>query len=177
MRTLGAVALALWAAGCASAGGGVPRPFPGAPVPEPAARAPEPPAAPGAYAGEDGIEAMAIVRTALDFQGVPYRNGGTDPSGFDCSGLTYFVFWQHGVQLPREVRDQFGVGERVRRERLQAGDLVFFSTVGRGATHVGISLGDDRFVHAPSSAGVVRVELLTSRYWSRRFVGARRMLP
>ena len=118
----------------------------------------------------------AIIAVALAQQGVPYRNGGHDPaSGFDCSGLMQWAFAQNGIRLPREVRDQFETGERIDRDAVQPGDLVFFETVSDGASHVGLAIGDDRFVHAPSSRGVVRVERLTTAYWAARFVGARRI--
>jgi cell wall-associated NlpC family hydrolase len=117
----------------------------------------------------------ALLSTALTLQGVPYRNGGTDPSGFDCSGFVRFVFGRHGTALPREVRDQFRVGTAIDRSDVQPGDLVFFETVSRGASHVGIAIGGMQFVHAPSSRGVVRVERFTADYWARRWVGARRV--
>ena len=116
-----------------------------------------------------------MVASALALQGKPYRNGGADPRGFDCSGLVRYVFAEHGRALPREVREQFRLGKGVGRERLEPGDLVFFTTVAPGASHVGIAIGRDQFVHAPSGKGVVRVESLTSRYWTSRFVGARRV--
>jgi cell wall-associated NlpC family hydrolase len=78
--------------------------------------------------------------------------------------------------LPREVRDQFTAGEAVDSRALQPGDLLFFATMGSGASHVAIALGGDGFVHAPSSDGVVRVEQLTLPYWSRRFLGVRRIV-
>jgi cell wall-associated NlpC family hydrolase len=112
---------------------------------------------------------------ALGYRGVPYRNGGSDPSGFDCSGFVQYVFKQVGALLPRQVFEQFQVGIEVGRDEVQPGDLVFFQTVSRGASHVGLAIGDGQFVHAPSSNGVVRVEALASRYWSSRFVGARRI--
>jgi cell wall-associated NlpC family hydrolase len=108
--------------------------------------------------------------------GRPYRNGGADPDGFDCSGFTRYVFAQYGIQLPREVKDQFEVGGPVEPDEIALGDLLFFTTVAAGASHVGISLGGDRFVHAPSSKGVVRIERTTTAYWSQRYVGARRII-
>jgi cell wall-associated NlpC family hydrolase len=122
--------------------------------------------APGAY---------ALVGTALNLRGTPYRNGGSDLTGFDCSGFTQYVFAQHGIGLPRSVEEQVQIGKKVKPEELASGDLVFFSTVSRGASHVGIVVGGDEFIHAPTSNGVVRVEHLSSTYWSQRFLEARRV--
>ncbi len=105
-----------------------------------------------------------------------YRNGGADPAGFDCSGFVYYVFAQHGVRMPRTVLEQSRVGQPVPQDQLEAGDLVFFSTVSAGPSHVAIAIGGDEFVHAPSSVGQVRVERLSSSYWGSRFVGARRVI-
>lgn len=170
---LGAIALAGLAglAGACASTGAVPRPFPVPGGPPPAATAP----APGAPPAQLAPDTAAIVDTALAMRGTPYRNGGSDPDGFDCSGFTQFVFAQHGVVLPREVRDQYQAGAPVRSRELEPGDLVFFTTVAPGASHVGIAIGGDAFVHAPSSTGVVRVERLSSTYWSHRYLGARRV--
>jgi cell wall-associated NlpC family hydrolase len=136
----------------------VPRPFP----------------APGSSAGSvSGLD--PVIETALELRGVPYRNGGDDPRGFDCSGFTQYVFARHGIRLPRAVRDQFAFGTTVEPASLEAGDLLFFSTTEPGASHVAIALGQGAFVHAPSSTGVVRVERLAVRYWTERFLGARRI--
>jgi cell wall-associated NlpC family hydrolase len=163
-------------AGCAT-GRAVPRPFPGAPIPPPAPETPAPPGAeprpPVPLAPSPAV--AAILTTALALRGAPYRYGGSDPSGFDCSGFVQWVFAQHGIALPREVRDQFDLGAIVARDNVQPGDLVFFETVARGPSHVGIALGNGRFVHAPSSRGVVRVERYTAMYWSQRWIGARRI--
>lgn len=185
MRIPALIGTALLATACASTGN-VPRPFPtpdgGAP-PLPAPAAPEPgspadiPLVPPDAIVPGRADGYALAGAALAFRGVPYVNGGTDPSGFDCSGLVQYVYGRYGVSLPREVRDQYRVGEKVDRDELEPGDLVFFSTVARGASHVGIALGGDQFVHAPSSNGVVRVERLSASYWSRRYVGARRIVP
>jgi cell wall-associated NlpC family hydrolase len=179
------VVLALTAA-CAGRDA-VPRPFPGAPAPAepPAAPAVADPAdadSPGAAPVGAAVSPPALmpamerlVAMALGFRGVPYRNGGTDPAGFDCSGLVQYVFARHGVPLPREVRDQYRAGTTVDRRRIQPGDLLFFETVSRGPSHVGIAIGGVEFVHAPSSRGVVRVERFTADYWAKRWVGARRV--
>ena len=164
-----ALALAILAAGCASTGA-VPRPFPTtSPRPHPEA-APD-----SAGPVPSSVDPYALVGTALDLRGVRYRNGGSDPRGFDCSGFTQYVFAQHGVGLPRSVRDQFDHGMPVRPEDVREGDLLFFQTEGSGASHVGIAVGGDSFVHAPSTSGVVRVERVGTRYWSDRFLGARRV--
>jgi cell wall-associated NlpC family hydrolase len=107
--------------------------------------------------------------------GTPYRYSGSDPSGFDCSGFVQWVFARHGTAVPREVRDQYRVGKKIDDDEVKPGDLVFFETVAKGASHVGIAIGNGEFIHAPSSKGVVRVERLTSSYWAQRYVGARRI--
>jgi cell wall-associated NlpC family hydrolase len=175
--------VAMSAAACAT-GGGVPRPFPGAPlppgaterVPDPANTPPEAVVTPPEAAPTFTVrEPAAIIATALSFRGIPYRNGGSDPSGFDCSGLVQYVFAMHGMGLPRDVHNQYRIGREIDRKDVKAGDLVFFETVGHGASHVGLAIGGEEFVHAPSARGVVRVEKLTASYWASRFVGARRV--
>jgi cell wall-associated NlpC family hydrolase len=121
------------------------------------------------------MDGYALAGTALGLRGIPYRNGGSDPSGFDCSGFTQYVFAQYGIALPREVREQFRVGKAVKPDDLAAGDIIFFTTTDPGPSHVAIAIGGDEFVHAPSSTGVVRVEHLSSSYWSPRYLGARRV--
>jgi cell wall-associated NlpC family hydrolase len=169
---------AVSAAGCASTGA-TPMPFPrpGASVPGPAAPAP------ASGTGKGGAPAAAyalgygIAGTALSLRGAPYKNGGNDPAGFDCSGFVKYVFGQNGVAVPRTVSEQFHAGRQVPdTTQLEPGDLVFFATAGNGATHVGIAIGGDEFVHAPSSSGEVRVERMSGPYWATRFVGARRVL-
>jgi cell wall-associated NlpC family hydrolase len=173
------VVLLAVATGACAAKSGVPRPFPGAPAPADPPTATAPVGPPAATAPAETADAAGtfgtLVRTALEFLGVPYRNGGSDPSGFDCSGFVQWVFGRHGLALPREVRDQYEAGRRVDLDEVREGDLLFFQTVARGASHVGIALDNGRFVHAPSSRGVVRVEPYTASYWARRFVGARRI--
>jgi len=110
---------------------------------------------------------------ALSLLGSPYRNGGTDPTGFDCSGLVQYVFGQAGLALPRSVREQMRLGTAV--DDVEAGDLLFFAIDGRTVSHVAIAVDRDGFVHAPSARGVVREERLSADYWRRRFSGARRL--
>jgi cell wall-associated NlpC family hydrolase len=116
-----------------------------------------------------------IVTTALSLAGTPYRPGGAGPAGFDCSGYVSYVFGAHGVRLPRTVAGLYLAGSPVREDRVAAGDLLFFDTSGGGASHVALALGGGRFIHAPSSHGVVRVESLASPFWADRYVGARRV--
>ena len=184
LRLLAVVSFAASLAACASTGVVyTPKPFPipgggggpvaiPAPAPSPEPEAPAPAAPADVPAPSDGY---ALSGTALSLRGAPYRFGGGDPAGFDCSGFVRYVYQQHGVAMPREVREQFRVGKTVDRGRLEPGDLVFFSTVAPGASHVGIVIGGDQFVHAPSERGVVRVENLSSQYWASRFVGAKRV--
>jgi cell wall-associated NlpC family hydrolase len=167
-RTVLCLTLAACGAACASAPtvGAVPSPFPGA-VPSSAA--------PTLAAGTTA-RATAILDTAMDQRGVRYRLGGADPDkGFDCSGLVWFVFAQHQVDLPRTVAAQFHEGRKIGRTSIRAGDLVFFSTIGPGATHVGIALDADRFIHAPDTGAVVRIENIDAPYWKRRYVAAKRV--
>ena len=187
-----AVLTAVLSAACASSGAR-PRPFP-APAGSARVRPPAPRATPGpgrtpgtpespesseptasAASTEPASDTYALVGTALNLRGTPYRNGGADLTGFDCSGFTQYVFAQHGIGLPRSVEEQFQLGKKIDPDELASGDLVFFSTVTRGASHVGIVIGGDEFIHAPSSNGVVRVEHLSSGYWSQRFLAARRV--
>lgn len=174
MRGIAVVVLGVLTASCASKA--VPQPFPSPGSTRPPVSAP----APGAAAGERPADSPAIVgdriaALALTYRGVPYRNGGDDPSGFDCSGFVQYVLAKFGERVPRQTRAQFGAGAAVDKDAIQAGDLVFFSTVAPGASHVGIALDGDEFVHAPSSRGVVRVESLNTAYWRTRFIGARRV--
>jgi cell wall-associated NlpC family hydrolase len=136
------------------------------PPPPPSAEAPAAPATP--LAG-------SVIATAEELVGSPYRAGGTDPDGFDCSGFVQYVFSKAGGRVPRSVREQWEAGREVDAADIAPGDLLFFAIDGDRVSHVGIALGNDRFVHAPSSRGVVRVERLSAPYWAARFAGARRI--
>jgi cell wall-associated NlpC family hydrolase len=132
-------------------------------------------------AGGDGASAPGadgVVFQALALLGVHYRAGGRAPAtGFDCSGLVRHVFLEaQGVSLPDTSREMSRVGATVRRESMQPGDLVFYNTLKRAFSHVGIYLGDNRFIHAPSTGSEVRIENMDSPYWATRFNGARRIL-
>ena len=115
-----------------------------------------------------------VISLALQYEGVPYSFGGTTPNGFDCSGFTRYVFARAGLALPRTADAQYNIGTPVSIQRLQPGDLVFFSTYEAGASHVGIYLGDGEFVSATSSRGIA-VTSLYSGYWGDRYIGARRV--
>lgn len=122
-------------------------------------------------------QAQEIVLRALSFIGVRYKYGGTTPdTGFDCSGLIRYVFNQAtGKSLPGNAREISQVGASIDRTELQPGDLVFFNTLRRPFSHVGIYLGDSRFVHAPSRGGKVEIVDMSDRYWQTRYNGARRL--
>ena len=113
---------------------------------------------------------------AMQFVDVRYRRGGHAPStGFDCSGFVHYVFAQVlGIDLPQNSMGQYQVGKQIARTDMMTGDLVFFKTHGKHISHVGIYLGEGRFIHSPTTGERVRVDNLASQYWARRFAGARR---
>lgn len=115
-----------------------------------------------------------IISTAKNLMGIPYVWGGTTTSGFDCSGFTQYVFARNGITLPRTAAEQFTVGTVISRSNLKVGDLIFFTTYKAGASHLGIYLGNNNFIHASSTKGVT-ISSLTSDYYSSRYIGARRM--
>lgn len=123
------------------------------------------------------FEVQEMLDTALSYLGVPYRFGGASPrTGFDCSGLVNHVFRQaFGLSLPRTAREIARNGAAVARGELLPGDLVFFNTRGFLNSHVGIYLGDSKFVHAPNARGRVRIDDLDNTYYRTRFNGARRI--
>lgn len=170
----GLLILAFSAARCASTGA-VPEPFP-TPGSSAGRTPPAPPSAVATTGRALPSDGYAIVGTALDLRGSPYREGGADPKGFDCSGFVEYVFRQHGIAMPRTVTDLYESGREVAVNDLQPGDLVFFSTTAPGPTHVGMAIGGGSFVHAPSSTGVVRVDRLSAGYWASRLIGARRVM-
>lgn len=121
----------------------------------------------------------ATLETGLGFLGIRYRRGGNGPEsgGFDCSGLVKKVFGiSLGLDLPRTSAEIAKIGDKVDKEALVAGDLVFFNTMNRAFSHVGIYLGNNRFLHSPAAGGVVRVENMDIAYWRMRFNGGRRLV-
>ena len=143
--------------------------------------APPPAAADPAFVARVRDKASDMVLTAMNFLGVPYKRGGNDADrGFDCSGFTRHVFEMSlGLVLPRRADEQAKIAGllRVRRDELRPGDLVFFNTMRRTFSHVGIYLGDGRFIHSPKPGGEVRVDDMHAAYWDRRFTGGRRAEP
>lgn len=121
--------------------------------------------------------AQELVIEGLNHLGIPYRFGGTSPeTGLDCSALVQRVFRNAlGLDMPRTAAEMARVGDRIGKDDLKPGDLVFFNTMRRTFSHVGIYLGDNQFLHAPSTGGKVRVDDMTDSYWLRRFTGARRV--
>ena len=118
-----------------------------------------------------------LARQALTQLGIRYRFGGKSPdTGFDCSGLVFYSAQESlGLKLPPRSDDMAKLGSNIERNQLRVGDLVFFNTMGRRFSHVGVYLGDSKFVHSPASGGVVRIEDINERYWDKRFTGARRL--
>jgi cell wall-associated NlpC family hydrolase len=118
-----------------------------------------------------------LVVTAIGFLGVPYRRGGnTAETGFDCSGFVRAMYNQTlGFVLPRRAAEQAAATEKIDRSELKPGDLVFFKTMRSAFSHVGIYVGEGKFIHSPKPGAEVRVEDMSGSYWQRRFSGARRV--
>jgi cell wall-associated NlpC family hydrolase len=150
---------AAWLAGCA---------------PPPFQREEPPPPAPPAVADAAGA---SIARAAQSLIGSPYRYGGAGPDAFDCSGLVSYVHGQLGYATPRTAAQQYAQAAPVPRADLQPGDLVFFRLNGGAVSHVGVYLGQGRFVHAPQSGGLVREAGLDEEFFRERYAGAGRLYP
>ena len=167
-RRIAALALSIaWLAGC---GGGE--------ASHRARVASPPPRVWPVVAPADPERANAVLMRAISLVGTPYRWGGNTPEGgFDCSGLVNYVFRDMlDVRLPRTSRELFGLqGPRIARGQLAGGDLVFFGS-GGAVSHVGIYVGEGRFVHAPNSGGTVRLDRLDGSWWREHYTGARRLL-
>jgi cell wall-associated NlpC family hydrolase len=123
------------------------------------------------------LKASELVVHAMGFLGVPYQRGGdTVETGFDCSGFVKAIFEQTvGLALPRKAEQQAADTQRIDKKELVPGDLVFFNTMHRAYSHVGIYVGDGKFIHSPKPGAEVRIESLGAAYWNRRFDGARRV--
>ncbi len=122
-------------------------------------------------------KASDLVVNAMGFLGVPYKRGGNSAeTGFDCSGFVRAMYEQTvGLMLPRRANEQAAATEKIEKTELQPGDLVFFNTMRRAFSHVGIYVGDGKFIHSPKPGAEVRVEDMRIGYWERRFDGARRV--
>ena len=131
--------------------------------------------APAPAASQKSADALFF---ALSTLGIDYRSGGRSPTtGFDCSGLVSHIYSEaYGKKIPPNTKAQSSLGETVSLSELEPGDLVFFNTLQRPFSHVGIYIGGERFVHAPRTGASVRIESLKARYWSARFDGARRLI-
>jgi cell wall-associated NlpC family hydrolase len=164
---VGAIAAVFLLASCSSA-----------PRYRPAPKPPEtPPASPGGTETPADEASSDVVEYARSFIGTPYRSGGASRKGMDCSGLVMTVYSAFDIDLPRRSIDQSRVGRSIEKSSIAPADLVFFKTSSRNpVTHVGIYIGDGRFIHASTSARRVRVDELDSDYFRRRFVVAKRVL-
>ena len=121
-------------------------------------------------------QASDLVVNAMGYLGVPYRRGGTGLQGFDCSGFVQAMYENTlGLVLPHNAKAQAAATEKIDKTELQPGDLVFFNTLRRAFSHVGIYIGEGKFIHSPRAGGEVRIEDMRDSYWVKRFNGARRV--
>jgi len=120
------------------------------------------------------VASKAVVY-AREMLGKPYRFAGETPEGFDCSGLVKYSYGRAGISMPRDTQSQHRMSVLVSTRGLRQGDLLFFDQEGKKKSHVGIYLGNGRFIHAPSSGGKVRIDSVNSEYWKKHFVEARRV--
>ena len=117
----------------------------------------------------------SLISSAKTYIGTPYRYGGTTTSGFDCSAYVQRVFSDNGISLPRDTSSQYAKGTSVTKSNLETGDLVFFNTNGKSVSHVGIYVGENNFIHASTSKGVMISSINDPHYWGSRYIGARRV--
>lgn len=118
------------------------------------------------------LKRKQIINTATQYIGTPYRHGGTTPLGFDCSGYVFYVYNKNGIHIPRSTAQQYTKGQKIPYKMAQPGDLLFFRINMNTISHVGIYVGNDTFVHAPSSGKYVRYDSINNPYWKKRFFGA-----
>ena len=116
-----------------------------------------------------------ILHTADDLQGTSYCSSGTTPDCFDCSGFVHYCFASVNITLPRTTTELYAIGTKIDADQLVAGDLVFFNTSGKGVSHVGIYVGEGRFIHSSTSNGVM-ISALVEMYWKSRYLGCRRVV-
>ena len=117
----------------------------------------------------------AVIATAKKYIGTPYKFGGTTPKAFDCSGYLQYVFKENGMMLPRTADEQFKLGKSAKTAELEEGDLVFFETYEKGASHCGIYLGGGKFIHASTSKGL-RIDELSGDYWNTHYYGGKHIV-
>lgn len=129
----------------------------------------------GNVEASSAVNSNELVATAKKLEGIKYRSGGTTTAGFDCSGFVGYVFEDLGIDLPRTSSGMHASGTKVDRDNLKSGDLVFFNTTGKGVSHVGIYIGDGKFIHSSSSQGVKIDKLNDPHYWGDRYIGAKRV--
>ncbi|MDF2522585.1 MAG: cell wall-associated hydrolase, invasion-associated protein, partial [Clostridiales bacterium] len=123
------------------------------------------------------LKVDTVIKTAKQYQGVPYVWGGASPSGFDCSGFTQYVFAKNEITLPRTAALQYNTGTWVDKDKLLPGDLVFFTTYKPGPSHVGIYIGNGQFIHASSGAGQIIIsDLFSNPYYNSHYIGAKRII-
>ncbi|MEJ5360674.1 MAG: C40 family peptidase [Spirochaetota bacterium] len=118
------------------------------------------------------LKRKQIINTATQYIGTPYRHGGTTPSGFDCSGYVFYVYNKNGIHIPRSTAQQYTKGQKIPYKMAQPGDLLFFRINMNTISHVGIYVGDNTFIHAPSIGKYVRYDSINNPYWKKRFCGA-----
>ncbi|MEZ2717664.1 peptidase P60 [Niallia circulans] len=116
----------------------------------------------------------SVVTIAKKYIGTPYKYGGTSPKGFDCSGFVGYSYKKLGKSLPRTTASMYKKGKKVKKSNLKKGDLIFFKTYKKGASHVGIYIGSNQFIHSSSSKGV-KVDKLSNSYWKTKYYGAKRI--
>lgn len=130
-------------------------------------------------AQQEGVSPHAsnIVGLAKKYLGTKYVFGGAQPGGFDCSGFVQYLYHQKGINLPRTTFDQIKVGQRIDKQQLQPGDIVFFNTENdpRGPSHEGLYIGGNQFIQSPHTGDVVKISSMSDPYYAQRFVGARRV--